>query len=285
MAKTPINEITEDIDTAAAADTDTDVTPYKSALEQYDETNAGTEDLPTSTRLSIVRILHQASKYRDGASQIEVEEFSGVILGLFEQRVLWPAEIDPSGKGEPLCRSYEGKVGYPESADKFPLMAAGDPTITAFNSAISGSTIQLSCNDCKLRKPGSHPKRANSSWCTQQFYVAAEIDLLGSGNSYIGLIPFQRSGISPLNSYMAALEISGNRPFSVRTTFSLEVQRYAGTQYSVPVLTKGKETNSEDHEYYAQTFLNVRNAQRERRDERTDVNLTANTIGDGEEPF
>ena len=176
-----------------------------------------------------------------------------VVLGIVKQRILWPPEMGPT-KEDPLCKSYEFKLGHPdpENPSRYPWAASG---FTA--PAVGAPPSILSCEDCRLKEWGTNPgPQKEAPWCTEQHtYVVLQI----INESYApAILMLQRTGIKPSKAYMSSFARTKTPMFIKTTHLRLSVQKRGIVEYSVPILEPGRPTPPEMFQQFADQYRRIR---------------------------
>lgn len=195
-----------------------------------------------------ITIDHTDAVFRDTMSGVAVAEFSGIVLGLVKQRVLWPPEVGDE-PAQPLCKSVDFKTGRP-NVDTFPL-AESKLTLTLDDG------VTASCEDCALKDWDTHPTR-QGPWCQEQHVWAVLADLEDDGNAAPALLTFQRSSMKPSRQYLGAFARKRQPSFSVVTHFKLNGQKRGSVKYAVPELSRGEATDPDDWSHFGEQYLSIR---------------------------
>lgn len=230
----------------------TDLVPVTGAfgvegLEDFDESDMIMPTLRLGANQNAGYIIDGLSGQRyPGDPGIEV-----IVLGIVKQRILWPPEIGEA-KEDPMCKSYEFAHGFPDPDQpaRFPWAASG------FIAPQMGAPAPvLTCEDCKLKEWGSHPK-TDTAWCTEQHtYV-----ILQQVNEILApaILTLQRTGIKPSKAYMSSFARTQTPMFVTTTRITLSVQRRGSVDYSVPILTRGNPTSPEMFPDFAAQYRRIR---------------------------
>lgn len=222
----------------------------------------GLEDFaPTDAVMPILQMDHTASCFVDNLSGARYPDISCVVLGLVKGRVLWKAELPEGSAAEnPLCRSYDFKVGYP--SEDFPWTAVAD--------VFAPTKGTLPCDSCPLAKWDSHPRR-DGPWCTAQSTLA----ILLPGNEPGSFVPmmarFQRTSLKPVQRYLSAFANAQQPAFTVWTKIELEQHKKGTNPYVIPTFSQIQPTDPSDFQYFAQTYRDVREFLTTPRTDDTDV--------------
>lgn len=231
-------EALEVVDAAGA------VAPY------YPPDDTGMEDFDQSDMvMPTVRIDHKKGVFVDGLSGEEFPSFTGILLGLIKQRVLWEPEIDEGGSKGPLCKSYNFNIGHPD-VDRFPWKESGFP-----KSEDEGTT--LPCESCVLKDWGTHPKR-DTPWCSEQHTFAVLLPTDDEGNLAPALLTIQRSAIKPSRTYLTAFARSKTPLYTVFTKIELDHRSRGQVDYAVPKFQKGGPTDQSEWPEFAKQYRDIR---------------------------
>lgn len=220
-------------------------------LEDFDESDMVMPRLSLGSNQDAGYIINNLSGEKiPGNPGIEM-----VVLGIVKNRILWPPEMGAT-KENPLCRSYDFHVGHPdpEQPARFPWAASGfaAPTLV-----VGESPPHLSCEDCRLKEWGTNPGASKESpWCTEQhIYV---ILTLTNSTYASAILTLQRSGIGPSRKYMSSYAQIKTPMFVATTLLTLEVQKRGTVEYSVPTLTRGRNTPETKYAEFAETYRRIR---------------------------
>jgi hypothetical protein len=212
-------------------------------VEEY---GTGLEDIEDEVGgIPRIAINHKAGVFKDTLTGEEFAKIVGVPLGVIRQRVMWSADMDEAAK-PPLCKSNNGKVGYPNSESEknggFPWSDAKDLNQATLPKDEQGRTI-ISCEGCpfaewgrdKTGKPVPPP-------CKERYTIPIMYNR--EGNSYdppymdSGILGFQGSGIKPTKTYAAGF-IRTNRPlYSAVVEITLQSAKRGSVDYAFPVFRK-----------------------------------------------
>lgn len=228
----------------------TTLTASSSALDQLEAEGGSIEMSPNEGGIPILRVDNKTSTYTDENSGLAVASFRGVVAGSFKTRILWPPEVGEE-KSDPLCRSMDFQLASP-NPKLFPLKESK----LALTVVKEGQ--QVACQDCYLKEWESHPTRPNAIWCTEQVNLAVLADLEDSGTFMPYLFTTQRSGLKSVRNYLGGFMNQDVHPFTYYTEFSLDPRSRGNVEFSVPIYKRGEVTPPEEHESYAQTFLQLR---------------------------
>lgn len=248
------------VDTWGSGDTD----PLSGAQvatfdpEQFGGVIPGLEDFDTS-RAAIPRISidHPGGLFVDSLTGEETPELNLIILGMVTQRILWPKTMGDSDS--PLCKSREGRTGYPllEPNGKkgliFPFEATPfDPNGMATD---ENGNHCIECAACPLKEWEGRGKGSTPPACSEQFtFVVTQPD--GTGQS---LFTVQKTGMAPAKRYMTDF-VRSKRPMFVNVTnISLLMKKDGkGPQYCVPQFKKGEATDPHGWASFAEYFREAR---------------------------
>jgi hypothetical protein len=211
------------------------------------------------SRVAVPRwgINHADGTFVDSLTNAEVAELDVVILGMINQRILWPKVMGESDS--PLCKSRDAVHGYPL------LVPNGKEGLTfpfdesSFSpddmQADSGGNRVLECASCSLKDWGAG--RGNPPWCSEQFtFVVA--DPLGGSQA---LFTVQRTGIAPAKRYITDFIRAREPMFLYHTQIKLRQERKGGprgTPYCIPEFYKGAKTAPDGWDTFANAFRSIR---------------------------
>lgn len=196
------------------------VTDSATGLEDF------TQEDQVMPRLSIV---HEDAQFEDNLTGKRYDEIDTVALGLVKQRVLWPQELREGG-AQPLCKSYEAKVGHP--TEEFPWDASG------FDKATAGD--ELPCANCALKEWDSHPTR-NTPWCSEQYVIPV---VMADGDKVVpALLTFQRSSIPDTKAYISGFATRSEPLFTAHTTITLTPQKRGQVKFAKPKFKRGDDVD------------------------------------------
>lgn len=204
-------------------------------LEDFDEENFV---------MPRININHADAVFEDGLSGETFESKEVILLGMIRQRILFPAEMKEGGS-DPLCRSFDAKVGYP--GEEYPWEASG----------FAKQNGPLSCADCALKDWGSHPNR-DAPWCTEQYKLPLLFQAGVTGVWTPAVTSMQRAGLPPARSYLTSFKRAGEPLYACRTTLSLEARKRGSVRYAVPNFVRGEATSVEDWPRYADQYRRIR---------------------------
>lgn len=218
----------------------------------------GLEDFDPMTDGVIPRLKighnEDAGYWIDNLSKERFTALDGVVLGLVKGRVLWKPTMGAEAE-DPLCKSYDHKVGHPDPKDKnrFPWNASG----FQYADFATVDAPALRCEDCVLKNWGTNPANPKQPWCTEQFNF---IVMLPNGRG--GWVPYiltlQKTAITPAKQYANSFAQKGTPMFIVGTSFSLEVRKTGQVNYGVPEFKRGNPTDPADHKLFADTYRSIR---------------------------
>lgn len=213
-----------------------------------DDLNVGLEDVePDDLSIPRLQVVGAEAVFKDSLSGEKFPELDAVILGLIKQRVLWQPVMPETPTG-PLCRSYDHKAGNP--GKDFPWKASGFPRPDLDDDE---ACPPVSCADCKLKEWGTHPKRDNVPWCTEQYTFAV---ITENGPA---ILTFQGSGVKPTKGYLTSFVRAKTPMFTVRTKITLIAKSRGTVEYAVPAFQKLGPTDSEMWPEYAAAYRSIRN--------------------------
>lgn len=199
-------------------------------------------------------IAHQDGVFVDSLSGEKYPDLEVVLLGLIKQRILWPPDV-AAEKEAPLCKSYNFSDGRPDPGNpsRFPWKASG----YSMGEYVDGENPPvLSCEGCKLKEWGSHPK-GDTPWCSEQHTFALLIPSSVGGFSP-AVLTLQRSGIKPSKAYLSSFARSQSPLFVCTTKMGLILQRRGTVAFSVPTFTRGTPTDEAFHGDFASQYRRIR---------------------------
>lgn len=211
----------------------------------------GLEDFgPQDQVMPILRIDHDTGRLKDTLSGVEYEELTVILLGLIKQRVCWPPDVAAEAQ-QPLCRSYDFHQGHPHpplenGAEVFPWEAAGF-TVTR---------QPLPCSSCKLKEWGSHPKRGDVPWCSEQMTFALMIP--HEDGPIPCLMQLQRSALKPSRQYLSSFSNSQQPLFTAYTKITLDAKKMGSNRYSVPKFMNAGATEPTMYPLFSTTYRGIR---------------------------
>lgn len=209
----------------------------------------GLEDFGASDeQIPRLKILQSKGLFQDNLTNEEFAELHGVALGLVRQRVLFHEEID-TFEG-PMCRSNNFVEGRPWRKN-FPWAMAG------FNEADFGENEPLPCEKCHLKDWGSHPSR-DTPYCSEQFTIPF-MRFHEDGTASPTIVTFQKSSVKAVKGFLSGFKQKDHPTFTAETTVTLTLSKRGSVEYSVANFTVGDPTPVEDHQAYANTFVDIRN--------------------------
>jgi hypothetical protein len=234
-----------------------------------EEYGTGIEDLEDEVGMvPRIGINHPGGTFKDSLSGEEFPEIIGVPLGVFKQRVFWPAELDGSSK-KPMCKSNDAKTGYPnmdlEKDGGFPWSEAPglDPNTQPKDEY---DRPVIDCSSCPFAQWGKNAKTGKNTPppCkerhTYPFIYNRETQGGGYEAPYMesGIISFQGSGIKPSKMYVAAFVRNKLPLYAAVVRISLDVNKRGTVDYSVPKFTKIADVPSGEWEVYARDLPEMR---------------------------
>lgn len=190
---------------------------------------------------------HKEGVFVDGLSN---EKFSGeegievILLGLVKQRVLWRPEQAETAEA-PWCKSYEGKVGNP--GEQFPWKSSG-----FVKPGEDDEAPHLDCAACPLQEWGSHPKRDNIPWCTEQHVFPI---IFNGGPAVFTL---QRSSMKSSKAYLTSFVRSKTPLYTARTRITLTQHKRGQVDYCTIHFAKIGSTEQDEWGEYAGQFRSIR---------------------------
>lgn len=184
-----------------------------------------------------LKIIHAEGVFADNLSGEKFDSFSGVLLGVVKQRVLWAPEVDDDA--EPLCKSYDFTAGHAVPT-AFPWKSSGFD-----RAAVDATDPVLPCDACPLKDWGSHPKGDNP-WCTEQHTYIVLVDGVSPA-----LVTFQKSGIKSSRAYLSSFKRAMKPLFTALTRITLTPHKRGTTAYAIPSFVRTGDTDPADWEEYA----------------------------------
>lgn len=211
----------------------------------------GMEDFnPEQQVIPTLKLAHDDGKIIDGLSGQEYDEVTLICLGMIKQRVLWDAEVG-EGDNVPFCRSYNFQIGHPDNK-AFPWKAAGFTRPEDDDVA-----TRLPCESCKLKEWGTHPKRGDIPWCSEQHTYAVLQDL-GNGVLAPALFTAQRSALKPSNAYMTSFYRAQQPMYVCYTRISLDLRKRGSVDFVVPKFARGVDTDPAQYPNFSAQLKMIR---------------------------
>lgn len=234
-----------------------------------EEYGSGLEDVADEVGMvPRIGINHAGGTFKDSLSGEEFPKIVGVPLGVFKQRVFWPATVGET-PSKPFCKSNDAKTGYPNmDAEKdggFPWSEAPglDPN-TQPKDEFDRPVIV--CEGCPFAQWGKDPKtgKATPPPCKERHTYPFIYNRERTGDGYeapymeSGIVSFQGSGIKPSKMYLAAF-VRAKRPlYSGVVEVTLEVNKRGSVTYSVPRFAKVGNVPEDEWELYGRELPEMR---------------------------
>lgn len=228
--------------------------------ENYFDT--GLDDLEPSRRIPRLRLVHKKGVFLDTETNQEFPFIEGVPLGLVRQRVMWNRNVNEGDK--PLCKSNDGKIGYPNidgpAHCDFPWDRSGTTREAATLDEFARPT--LSCESCAFAQwgpPAPGSKKSTPPACSERYTIpllyATEA---GQQPNRAGVVSFQRSGIAPLKAYMSVFKTQKKPLFAAVMQLNLQIHSRGTVDYSVPYVRQAGPTSASDWPQFAEEFRRIR---------------------------
>lgn len=227
-------------------------------LEDFDESDL---------RLPRLSINHDEGGYIDSLNPENVmPEIQVIPLGLVKQRIMWPALMVDDDNSNPMCKSVDHKIGYPnttstEPLELFPWDAAGwNPN--QFPRDEHGR-IQLPCDSCRLKDWKSHPD-GKKTWCSEQhaivlLYAPVEDGVtLQQEPSMLALFTAQRSSINASKAFFAGMFRQQKPAFAFKARWTLRKEQRGKNTYFTPLMTIVGKTEEARWPEYSAPYVEVR---------------------------
>jgi hypothetical protein len=250
----------------------TDIEVHKDGVDGLEDIEASDLTLP------ILKLNHDKGTIVDNLTNEEHESLDVILLGVFKQRILWPAEPGEAGEG-PICRAYDLSIGHPDEEKfgvKVVLNASGFDR-AALDEAIARSeedpSAGLSCADCNLKEWGSHP-RNDGPWCNEQWTTPLLI-IDEEGNFMPAVMSHQRTALKPLKPYITGFQGKRKPMYTGITRISAVKQRKGTAEYAVPKFQLLGESDSELWPQFSTDLASMRNFLTTPRARRNDGETTA----------
>lgn len=230
--------------------------------DEEDYFDTGLDDLEASRRIPRLKIVHKKGVFLAQDTNEEFNLLEGVPLGLVRQRVMWNREVEEGDK--PLCKSNDGKTGYPNmdgpSRCDFPWQRSGIQKGTTEVDEF-GRPI-LSCESCAFAQwgpPAPGSKKGTPPACSERYTIPLLYSIEpGSPPDRAGVVSFQRSGITPLKTYMSTFKVQKKPLFAASLQLSLRIQSRGSVDYSVPYVRQVGPTSAADWPQFAEEFRRIR---------------------------
>lgn len=232
-------------------------TPGTDLAQIQDQYGTGLEDFDEEGAIPRININHSAGTFKDALSGEEFPEMYGVLLGMVKQRVMWADDVETGAK--PMCKSQNGKIGYPNVGDKpedrFPWKDAPELNQSTQPMDEFGRTI-IGCDTCPFAQWGAKTASGKSTppRCRERHTYPIQFNREPSitGPFYeTGILSLQGSGISPSKKYLSAFQRARRPTYSAVAKISLDTNKRGSVTYSVPVITKIAEIPMDEWEVYA----------------------------------
>ena len=229
--------------------------------------DTGMDIKPEEMTMPRLKIIGKEAVFENSATGDKFEVLHNVVvLGMVRARSYWPKDRDEEQK-QPLCRSYDDKLGIPEESDEvakrfhfpWPESNFDRENLLAEGSTDDYGRIVLPCAQCKFSKWDE--VRRKPAPCALQYNIPLFYDD-ENGNQQAAIFTAQKSSLTPFKRYLSAFEAAKKPAFMNYCEISLLAEKNGSVDYAVPQIRRGAPTDpgeqKSNHRYYYETLLNAR---------------------------
>lgn len=230
--------------------------------EDFDMDNIGLEDIgPGDVSIPRLQIIHPEGKFKNSLSgEIYDSGLEVILLGLVKQRIMWDEDVQDNDK--PQCKSPDFNNGFPNVKEDAPerLKFPWGQSNFDFNDfpperGLNGLPT-LPCANCIFKDWNK------GGWkqppCSEQHTFPILYSSDGWETSQPALYTVQKTGIKPSRQYISSFAHSRTPMFTVFTRLGLTLQKRGTVTFSVPVFSRGGETDRNQWQEYANQTRAIR---------------------------
>jgi hypothetical protein len=200
---------------------------------------------------------HQRALFINNQTGEEYSTFTGVPLGIVRGRVFFPAEVG-EGASKPLCKSPDGKTGYPSVNPALPPDKRFPWAKSGFDEDTAPLDIRghkpLPCDACAFSNwIDNKPPPCSEQWTIPMIYPRVQTDGSTSWDNLI-LVTFQKSSMTPAKKYVSWFKQNRKPLFSAMVTIGLDQKKRGNVSYVEATFKREADTMREDYPMYADFY-------------------------------
>lgn len=189
-----------------------------------------------------LRVVGKECVFENADTSEKYESLDVVILGLVRMRNMWGETVEEGS--QPMCRSLDAKVGYPNVDDEVPVKKQFPWHRSGFDRKqlpMIGLQPVAPCDKCPFEKWDNENNKPSA--CAEQLvlpvYYRDKFD-----NWSPAILTFQRSGHRATARYLGAIKAAKRASFMYYTTITLEPHQNGDVDYATPKYSRGEMTEA-----------------------------------------